>query len=365
MLTAYAAAANGKEIAGETGSELLNLISLIAAKIPLWIAAFVVLIVAIVFAKIARNVVENKLADKIEDEHEEIQILGGRITYVAFLTIGVTVSLKIAGIDLTSIIAAGAFGIGFALKDLIMNFLAGIMILVGRHFSIGDFIDVGGTMGKVVEIQSRVTVLQAVDGTKVIVPNADLFKNKVTSFTSNPFRRIEILVSVDYRNNLENVIRVLMKVVKSTKGVLLQPAPGIIVDEFADSSINLKVRAWVESTSGWMKIKSNLVMSVKKSFDEHGIVIPWPIRTLVYDKDKQFAEKMLEEEKIEQETLETGDAVTHPNEATPLLTHAPLPPVGTTPALAPATVTVTAEAPIAQTVQMPEQPLKPLDEQRV
>lgn len=369
MLTAYAAAANGKEIAGETGSELLNLISLIAAKIPLWIAAFVVLIVAIVFAKIARNVVENKLADKIEDEHEEIQILGGRITYVAFLTIGVTVSLKIAGIDLTSIIAAGAFGIGFALKDLIMNFLAGIMILVGRHFSIGDFIDVGGTMGKVVEIQSRVTVLQATDGTKVIVPNADLFKNKVTSFTSNPFRRIEIVVSIDYRNNLENAMRVLVKILKSTKGILLQPAPGVVVDEFGDSAVNLKVRAWVESTSGWVKIKSNLIMKIKTTFDEYGIVMPYPISSIMYDKDQQFAEKMLEDDKITSdavaEAMETGDAVTHPDEGTPALIHAPLPPVGTTPALAPATVTVTADAPIAQTVQMPEQPLKPLDEQRV
>ncbi len=250
-----------------------------------------------------------------------------------------------------------------------MNFLAGIMILVGRHFSIGDFIDVGGTMGKVVEIQSRVTVLQATDGTKVIVPNADLFKNKVTSFTSNPFRRIEIVVSIDYRNNLENAMRVLVKILKSTKGILLQPAPGVVVDEFGDSAVNLKVRAWVESTSGWVKIKSNLIMKIKTTFDEYGIVMPYPISSIMYDKDQQFAEKMLEDDKITSdavaEAMETGDAVTHPDEGTPALIHAPLPPVGTTPALAPATVTVTADAPIAQTVQMPEQPLKPLDEQRV
>lgn len=359
MAIVYAASVNANEVAGDTASELANLLQVIISKVPLWIAAFVVIVLAVLVAKIARNMVESKLADKIEDEHEEIQILGGRITYVILLTIGITIGLKIAGIDLTSIIAAAAFGIGFALKDLIMNFLAGIMILISRHFSIGDFINVGGTMGKVVEIQSRVTVLQATDGTKVIVPNADLFKQQVTSYTSNPFRRIEIVIGIDYRNNVENAIRVLMKILKSTKGILLQPAPGVLVDDFGDSSVNLKVRAWVESTGGWMKIKSNLVMKIKTTFDEYGIVIPYPINTVAYDKDQQFEEKMLEDEKVDHETLETGDAVTHPTEQTPVLTHAPIVP-GT-----PAAVTVTAQAPVAPVVQMPEQPLQPLDEQRV
>ena len=159
METAFAAT-QAEEVASGTALELASLIEFVLTRIPLWIAGFVVIVLSVIVAKVGRRIIENKLAEKgIEEEHKELQILGGRITYTAILTLGITIGLKIAGIDLTTILAAVAFGIGFALKDLIMNFLAGIMILLGQQFTIGDFISIGGTLGKVVEIQSRVTIL--------------------------------------------------------------------------------------------------------------------------------------------------------------------------------------------------------------
>lgn len=341
MLKAYAASVNPDQVAGDTASELAGLIQLVINKIPLWIAAVIVIFGAFIVAKIARSIVENKLADKMEDEHQEVQILGGRMTYAAILTIGVTIGLKIAGIDLTSIIAAVAFGIGFALKDMIMNFLAGVMILISRHFTIGDFINIDGTTGKVVEIQSRVTVLQAFDGTKVVVPNADIFQKQVTSFTSNPFRRIEISVGVEYRSDLENVIKVLMHVMKSTPGVLAEPAPAVLIQEFGESSINLSVRCWTESRGGFIKLKSLLTMKIKQAFDQYGITIPWPIRTVVYDKDQDYTEKLIEEEKVQQAEVQAAQ------QQVPAVA-APAPAVQVAPV----------------TGQLAEQPLQPLSEQR-
>lgn len=308
MSTAYAATTGTSQAASDTASELTQLIELVITKIPLWIAAIIVIVLSIFAARIARRMVENKMAEKgIEEEHKEVQILGGRIAYSSVLIMGFTVGLNIAGIDLTTIIAAGAFGIGFALKDLIMNFLAGIMILVSRHFTIGDFIKVGNTLGKVVAIESRVTILQAVDGTKVIVPNADLFKKQVISFTSNPFRRIELIVRVDYRNNLENALKVCMDAVKTTKGILIEPKPAVIVDNFEDKGVSIKVKAWVESRGGWVKIKSRLAKKIKSNFDEYGIKIPWPIKTIANDKDYQFNEKMMEEETpVKEATVEVA-----------------------------------------------------------
>ena len=338
MNTAYAQATNAaNQVAGDTASELAKLIEMVIAKIPLWIAAFIVIVLSVLVAKMARSIVENKMAEKgIEEEHQEVQILAGRLTYIGVLTLGITVALKIAGIDLTAILAAVAFGIGFALKDLIMNFLAGIMILVGGHFSLGDFINVGGTSGKVVEIQSRVTILQAFDGTKVIVPNGDLFKKQVVSFTGNPFRRIQMVVGVDYRHDLKNVVKICMKSIKETPGVLIEPKPAVIVDEFADSGINIVIKAWVESRGGWVKIKSELAQNIKTAFDEHGIVIPWPITNIVQDKDSTIEEKMLIEEAV-------IEAVEEPA-AVPIATLTP--------------------EPVVQTVAEEEaQPLKPLGEQ--
>ena len=287
MLKAYAASTSAEEIAGGTVSQLEGLVDLIFEKIPLMIAGAIVVFLSYLVAKIARNIVENKMSEKgIGEEHKELQILAGRMTYSGILVLGATIGLKIAGIDLTTIIAAVAFGIGFALKDLIMNFLAGIMILLGGQIALGDFIQIGDTIGKVVEIQSRVTILKALDGTKVIVPNADLFTKQVVSFTSNPFRRIEVDVGVEYRSDLENVVKVCMKALKTTEGVLIEPQPAILVSEFGGSSIDLKVRAWVNSRDGWVKIRSDLMKNITTQFNNYGITIPWPIRTVVEDKDQ-------------------------------------------------------------------------------
>lgn len=295
MLTAYAAAANST-IPGETASKLAQLFELMISKIPLWIAAFVIMILSFVVAKIARSIVENKMAEKgIEEEHKEVQILGGRMTYTVILTLGLTIALKIAGIDLTTIIAAVAFGIGFALKDLIMNFLAGVMILVGRHFTIGDFIRIGGTLGRVMEIQSRVTILQAIDGTRVIVPNAELFSKQVTSLTSNPFRRVDILIRVEYRSNLENILKIAAHVLKNSKGVLLEPKPNVLIYEFGEGTVTIKLRAWVASRGGWLKIKSEIMMNLKREFHKHDIAVPFPLRNIIYDKDEKYEEKLFEE----------------------------------------------------------------------
>ena len=209
--------------------------------------------------------------------------------------------MKIAGIDLTTIIAAVGFGVGFALKDLIMNFIAGVMIIVGRHFTVGDFINVGGTLGKVIEIQSRVTIMRAIDGTKVIVPNSELFSNTITSYTSNPFRRIEIDAAVDYRGNLENAVKVCMSAVKKTKGILAEPKPAVLINGFGDSNIDIKVRAWVESKSAWLKTKSNLMLNIKKEYDKYGVPMAWAISQVIYDKDNPINEtKLVEEKKVEQ-----------------------------------------------------------------
>lgn len=297
MLKAYAAT-TAENIASGTANQLADLFQIFIARIPLWIAAFFVILVAFVIAKIARNSVENKLAESgIEEEHKELQVLGGRLVYSGVLIVGITVGLKIGGIDLTTIIAAGAFGIGFALKDLIMNFLAGVMILMGRQFTIGDFIKIGATIGRVMEIQSRVTILQATDGTRVIVPNSELFKKQVVSFTTNPFRRIEVMAGFDYRTNLENALKICMKVLKETKGVLIEPKPNVVVEEFGDSSIDVKLRAWVDSRGGWMKVRSQLIVNMHNALNEHNISMPWPIRTITYDKDTKFDEKLLEEGK--------------------------------------------------------------------
>lgn len=289
-------ASAAEDVATGTQDQITGLVTFIVGQIPLWITAFIVLVASFVLARVVKGAVENKMTQEgFEEEHKEIQIVAGRTANAAVLLIGITVALKIAGLDLTPIIAAGAFGIGFALQDLIMNFLAGVMILSARHYSIGDIIKVNGTMGKIIEIQTRATVLKAFDGTKIIVPNAELFKNQVTSLTSNPFRRIQLINGVAYGSDLKKTYQVVMEAVKNTPGVLAMPRPSMFFYEWGDSSINFKVNSWVDTKGGWVKIRNQLIMNIGDALDRAGIEIPYPIQTILMGKEDNGEESAVKE----------------------------------------------------------------------
>ncbi|MCA9373783.1 mechanosensitive ion channel [Candidatus Peregrinibacteria bacterium] len=321
--TALAQNVNAGEIASETEGQLTQLVGYIIGQIPLWITAFIVLIITFVMARIAKSAVENKMAaEGFEEENKEVAILASRSANAGVLIVGITIALKIAGIDLTAIIAAGAFGVGFALQDIIMNFIAGVMILSSRHYSIGDSIKVGGIVGKIVEIQTRATILRAFDGTKIIVPNADLFKNKVVSLTSNPFRRIKLEMGVNYGEDLRKTMEVVMKAVESTEGVLAQPKPAMRYTGFGQYSVNFGVKAWVESRGGWIKIRHRMLLNINKALHEAGISIPYPIQTL------HVSQEEVEEEKIVMESggESTPESSQQQLEPAPVIVEPPAPP---------------------------------------
>lgn len=259
----------------------------IIGRVPSWIAGVVVFVLAFGVAKIAKSAVESRISDKIDEEHQEILILAGRVSYFGTLIVGITVALKIAGIDLTTILAAVAFGIGFALQDLIMNFLSGVLILLNRQFTIGDFIKVGNTLGKVMEIQTRATILKAVDGTKVIVPNADIFRNQVVSYTTNPTRRITLPLYISYDTDIKYATKTALEVLKAHPKILKKPNPSIIIKNYGDSSIDLEARFWVGSRDGWIHIKSIVMHEMLQAFTSAGIIIPYNITHIETAADSQ------------------------------------------------------------------------------
>lgn len=299
------------KVASQASDQISQLVSFVFEKIPLWIVALVVIGFSLILAKIVSRIVENRMAEKgMEEEYKEVQVLAGRISYFIVLTLGLTIGLKIAGIDITLIIAAAAFGLGFAMKDLISNFFAGVIILASKNFTIGDFVMVNGALGKVVEIQSRVTLLQAIDGTRIIVPNVQLLDKKNSSFTSNPYRRIEVVTSVDIRSDLKNVLKVCMIAAKNTKGVVQNPGPAVVVVEFTDSEIDIAVRVWCKSLGGWKQIVSRLMLNLKESFDKYEIDYPWLMRQTFDDKDIAHGiniDKKIEDKELDEEFVTLKD----------------------------------------------------------
>lgn len=281
-----ALAQSAADIPEKTTNQLENMVAFIFTQLPVWIAGFIVIALSFILAKVIQNSVENKLSQSgFEEEHKEMQVVIGRVVHMGVIILGITIGLKIGGLDLTPIIAAGAFGAGFAMQDMITNFLAGVMILSSKHFSIGDNIKVNGIVGKIVDIQTRATIVKNFDGTKVVIPNAELFKNPVTSYTSNPFRRVQVGVGVECGADLKKAMSACRKAAKETVNALIEPKPSVWLYQFGESSINLKVNLWIESKSNIVKTKTNLVMNINKELGDAGISIPYPVRTIIYDED--------------------------------------------------------------------------------
>ncbi|MDP4007780.1 MAG: mechanosensitive ion channel family protein [Candidatus Peregrinibacteria bacterium] len=308
--TAFAQAASARTTANETTSGLQEFVTTLVDRAPFWVAGIIVMVFSIIVAKLVKNLVTNKVAAKLDDDHQDVLVLVGRTTYVSVLTLGIMIGMKIAGFDLTALVAAVGFGLGFALQGIITNFIAGVLVLLSRHFTIGDYIEIEGTIGKIVEIQSRATVLQALDGTRIIIPNADLFSKKVVSFTSNPFRRLEIIVGVEYSTPLAKACQVCFASMLQIEGVLKEPTPSVLVDEFSNSSINLRLWFWVDSRSNWRHTRSEVARVLKMNFDKVGISIPFPIRT-VYQPDVEKVEA--ERSQLMESNFGEFDKI-HPNE---------------------------------------------------
>ncbi len=266
-------------------SSNVSVLTFIIEKLPLWISAVLIFGLSLVVGSIVKSLVEHRLASKIEEEHQEILIISGRIAFIGVMVIGITVALAIAGINITSLLAAVGFGISFGMQDAISNFTAGIGILATRPFTIGDWIKIGGNTGKVVEIRTRATYLRTYDGLRLIVPNAELYKSQVLSYTSNPMRRLKVPVYCRYGVPFKEVMEICLKEVRKNQKIYLEPKPNVIITDLSDSYIALQVRFWVDSKGMWRRIQSSMFMNIQNRLEEAGYDSPYAVTSITMEPD--------------------------------------------------------------------------------
>ncbi len=216
------------------------------------------------------------------------------------IALGVLVGLSIAlpsfrASDLIQILGISSVAVGFAFRDIFQNFLAGLIILLTNAFEIGDQIIVENEdlEGTVTDIQTRATTISTYDEREIIIPNAMLFTNAVTINTSTEKLRSEQVVGISYGSDIDTARNVILAAIREIDGVLTDPAPDVLVDDLADSSINLKARWWTDARrSNVTRTKSTVVRAIKYTLDEHEIEIPFPIRTLYMKESAPAAAAM-------------------------------------------------------------------------
>ena len=177
----------------------------------------------------------------------------------------------IAGLGITSV------AIGFAFKDVLQNFFAGILILWRRPFIVGDEIRVGSYEGTVEEITTRSTRVKTYDGERAVLPNGNVYTNAVLVRTAYNNRRIRLSVGIGYQDSIERARSVIRQVLDNTEGVLNEPASSIFVAELAPSSVNFNVFFWTNSRQiNVLRVMDSAMTGIKLALDEAGIDIPYP-----------------------------------------------------------------------------------------
>ena len=177
----------------------------------------------------------------------------------------------IAGLGITSV------AIGFAFKDVLQNFFAGILILWRRPFVVGDEIKVREFEGTVEDITTRSTRVKTYDGERAVLPNGDVYTNAVLVRSAYQSRRVRLTVGIGYQDSIESARRIIHDVVNRTEGVLKNPEPWVYVSELAPSSVNFSVFFWTNPRQAiLLSVADKVITGIKLRLDEAEIDIPYP-----------------------------------------------------------------------------------------
>lgn len=233
-----------------------------------------------------------KLVKRLTRRHRQARNLGmvlGRLAQGTVILIGLFVALSIiiptfrAG-DLVQLLGISGVAIGFAFRDILQNFLAGILILLTEPFQLDDQIVFKEYEGTVENIQTRATTIRTYDGRRIVIPNSELFINSVTVNTAFDARRIEYDVGIGYGDDLDRAKQLMLEAIYSVDTTLREPAPDVLVIDLAESTVNIRARWWIKPPrrADDLDARDKVLAAIKNKLTANGIDLPFPTQQILF-----------------------------------------------------------------------------------
>jgi small conductance mechanosensitive channel len=257
-------------------------------------SAVTFVVVVLVLSVLGRTVVGSLVGRLLDarglDAHAKRPL--EKLTSIAVVFVAVAVAFGSAGYGnflgaLATVAAAATLAIGFALQDVVKNFVAGVFIFTDRPFRIGDWIEWDGYSGVVEDISLRVSRIRTFDNELLTVPNSELTDGVINNPVAKGQLRLKFLFGIGYDDDIDEATEIIIEEADDHPEILDDPAPSVRLVELGDSSVGLQSRIWIDdpARSDFVKIRSEYVQAVKERFDEADIDIPYPNRTIGGDLD--------------------------------------------------------------------------------
>lgn len=240
------------------------------------VAAIAIVIIGMIVARIVSNTVNRLMvARKIDATVADFLSALVRYGIIAFTLIAALGRVGVQTASVIAVLGAAGLAVGLALQGSLSNLAAGVLLVMFRPFRAGEYVDLGGVAGTVLNVQIFSTTMRTVDGKIVVIPNGKIIAGNIINFSREPVRRNELIIGVAYDSDIDQVKKILTDIIQSDDRILKDREMTVRLNELGASSINFVVRVWSNS-SDLQSVYWDVLERIKREFDANGISFPYP-----------------------------------------------------------------------------------------
>lgn len=254
------------------------------------VAAIAIIIIGMIIARIISNAV-NRVMRARHIDATVADFLSALVRYgiIAFTLIAALGRVGVQTASVIAVLGAAGLAIGLALQGSLSNLAAGVLLVTFRPFRSGEYVDLGGVAGTVLQVQIFSTTMRTVDGRIVVIPNGKIIANNIINFSREPVRRNEFIISVAYDSDIDKVKQLLTNIIESDDRIISDREKTVRLNELGASSINFVVRVWSNS-SDLQSVYWDVLERIKRDFDANGVSFPYPQMDVNFKRVKNGAE---------------------------------------------------------------------------